>query len=518
MHGSCSIFLFLSGSLLLAQRPVVSSGGILSSATWIGGANGPTYLGPGSLASIFGTNLSSGTQTASGLPLPNALSGTTVLVNGQAASLLFVSPSQINFQVLAGSQLLMDPKYFSYAAVVVRTGAGDSDPATITLEPANLGLFSLDGSGCGRAAALNVAADGTTSLNSPDNSASPGQVITLFGTGAATPTDELGYPSLYLNESSASTQQFNYSGPAPGLTGVDQFNVSLPSDALEGCYVPLRVSNRSYNISQPLTISIHQGGGTCVDPPNQAGGLVTLTRTTVAGFTTSNSETLDASFPSSPGRQRIADNLTSPGDFKVPNQPFPSCRVQGVSQLDAGEIRLAGATANTVSFMPGTTAESATYHADLPSSTLQQGYFQITGSGSAGVGPFSLNARFGADLNIGYPAPAAGTTLSIPPGGLLTYFWTGGEPGSIVTVRLISHFDFWDYQNICIAPVEAQRCTMESYQYMGRTETYTFPSMNGELRIEEAPAQPSTFVASGLSLGGMYTWKIVHRFTGFIIN
>ena len=202
--------------ILFSQKPVISPGGIVSAATFIGGSNGPTYLSPGTLASIFGANFSAGSPDAS------------VLVNGQPAPVLFVASNQINFQIPANVQRPNSAGQFFTANVVVRTPSGDSNPAIVTLQFANFGLFSLDGSGCGRAAALNVASDGTVSLNSPDSSASPGQFVTLFGTGASTPPlDELGYPYFFLNETTTNLQPATYLGPAPGLVGVDQVNIQL---------------------------------------------------------------------------------------------------------------------------------------------------------------------------------------------------------------------------------------------------------------------------------------------------
>ncbi|MGO9968103.1 MAG: protease pro-enzyme activation domain-containing protein [Bryobacteraceae bacterium] len=62
-------------------------------------ASGRTTAAPGMLLSVFGNNLASTTQTLSGNPLPFSAGGVAVTVNGQAAPLLYVSPSQINLQI-----------------------------------------------------------------------------------------------------------------------------------------------------------------------------------------------------------------------------------------------------------------------------------------------------------------------------------------------------------------------------------------------------------------------------------
>jgi uncharacterized protein (TIGR03437 family) len=82
-----------------AQTPVVPPGSVVNGATF--GATEP--VAPGSLISIFGTQLSSGTANADTIPLSAKLAGTSVTVTGPAgtfdAPLLFVEPGQINAQL-----------------------------------------------------------------------------------------------------------------------------------------------------------------------------------------------------------------------------------------------------------------------------------------------------------------------------------------------------------------------------------------------------------------------------------
>src|SRR5262249_60645447 len=62
-------------------------------------ANFGPRVAPGPLASIFGTNLAGSTSQASKTPLPTDLAGTSVTIQGAAVPLLYVSSTQINFQV-----------------------------------------------------------------------------------------------------------------------------------------------------------------------------------------------------------------------------------------------------------------------------------------------------------------------------------------------------------------------------------------------------------------------------------
>src|SRR5207302_7775790 len=126
--------------------------------------------------------------------------------------------------------------------LTVSTPAGSSDSYLLDLQ-ACFGIFTLDGSGCGRGYILNVSSDGSTSLNSPSNSASPGDYITVFGTGLFGGQNDPppGYPSpaaplsisifgyitsVHFDFDSRGTSVLAaFAGRAPGWVGLDQVNV-----------------------------------------------------------------------------------------------------------------------------------------------------------------------------------------------------------------------------------------------------------------------------------------------------
>src|SRR6266849_5249466 len=98
-------FLLAGAGIALAQAPVINNGGIGNLTT------GQTPIAPGSLAVIFGTNLSSRIAEADTVPLSSNLGGVTVqFVNGSNmfnAPIKYVQPtdpakgliSQVNVQV-----------------------------------------------------------------------------------------------------------------------------------------------------------------------------------------------------------------------------------------------------------------------------------------------------------------------------------------------------------------------------------------------------------------------------------
>lgn len=65
-------------------------------------ANGASFaqsFAPGSVLSVFGSNLANGTQVAGAVPLTRFSQGLTATVNGELARFYYVSPTQVNLQV-----------------------------------------------------------------------------------------------------------------------------------------------------------------------------------------------------------------------------------------------------------------------------------------------------------------------------------------------------------------------------------------------------------------------------------
>lgn len=126
--------------------------------------NGASFLSggaPGMLLSIFGTDLASGVQEASSVPLPDNLRGTTATVNGAAAPLFYVSPTQVNLQVPYETAT-------GAATVSVRSSDGRATSQQVQIGQVSPGIFTTS--------------DGTFHLV-PSSNAAPGSYATLFFTG-----------------------------------------------------------------------------------------------------------------------------------------------------------------------------------------------------------------------------------------------------------------------------------------------------------------------------------------------
>jgi uncharacterized protein (TIGR03437 family) len=113
------------------------------------------------IVTAFGYDLATATDAATALPLPTKLGGTTVKVRDvtgveRLAPLFFVSPTQINYAIPTGT-------FRGRALVTVTNSAGVGASEVIEVEDTAPGLFTVDASGRGIAAAgvQRVRADGS---------------------------------------------------------------------------------------------------------------------------------------------------------------------------------------------------------------------------------------------------------------------------------------------------------------------------------------------------------------------
>ena len=237
-------------------RVKLTVNGPLPSVTALGVVNAASYqygaLAPGSLISIFAPNLTSETSTASAAPWPAVLNGVSVKINGIAAPLYYLSPTQINaqvpFEVPNGS-----------ASLVVESNGAAANPVPITIAPAAPGIFLMSGNT--RAAALNQ----DLSLNAPGAPAFVSSIITVYFTGQG-PLDcplRTGDPApldVYCNTLALTHASIGgvpaavqFSGLAPRYVGLAQANIQVP-DLPDGEYpVVLTIGD---SISNAAIISV----------------------------------------------------------------------------------------------------------------------------------------------------------------------------------------------------------------------------------------------------------------------
>ncbi|MFZ4793214.1 MAG: IPT/TIG domain-containing protein [Blastocatellia bacterium] len=208
-------------------------------------AGGQSPLAPGSIVAAFGTLLATGTLAASSQPLPTSLLNTTVTVNGISAQIFFVSAGQINYLLPAGLPAgLTDGESEVVVTAVQPNGDEIVSRGTVRIAPTAPSIFTADASGTGAPAGLTgrinqngqFAFDSTLPFSA--DPVNPGRLIPApidVGT-AQYPAFLILYGTGIRNAAAGTVRvviggvetPVEYSGSAPGFTGLDQINVRLP--------------------------------------------------------------------------------------------------------------------------------------------------------------------------------------------------------------------------------------------------------------------------------------------------
>ena len=188
-------------------------------------------LAPELIVSGFGADVATGTLAPTTTPLPTELLGTRIEVTDSAgttrlASLFFVSPTQINYLIPAGTAL-------GEATITVISGSGAVSVGTVQIDRVAPALFAANQAGTGPAAAffLRIAADGTRApqelIFDPNLAAVPISLgpegeqvfLLLFGTGVR------GFENAVTVTVGGEAVAVLGAVPAPGFVGLDQVNI-----------------------------------------------------------------------------------------------------------------------------------------------------------------------------------------------------------------------------------------------------------------------------------------------------
>jgi uncharacterized protein (TIGR03437 family) len=195
-------------------------------------ADGP--VAPGAIVSIFGSDLGpvegAGAQRNEDGSLATEVSQTRVLFDGVAAVLFYVRADQINALVPLSAAGKEKTRIEVWHAGKLRARS------SVGVAQTNPGIFTQQG-GVGHAVAFNQ--DGT--LNSPENPAARGSVVTLYATGdglrqtvpagaaADAAADALPRTVAAVGVRVGSYQaEIQYAGAAPGFAGLMQVNALVP--------------------------------------------------------------------------------------------------------------------------------------------------------------------------------------------------------------------------------------------------------------------------------------------------
>ena len=220
-------------------------------------------LAPGTIAAIFGSNLTDGSSClppacnptfGSNGRLNTTMSGAQVTINGTPVPIFYSLPGQLGVQIpteLTGTS----------ATVQVTVGGRTSAPRAISLSSVSSGIFSFSGDGQGAGAITH--ADG--SPVSPSNPAQRGEVVILYATGLGQVTPFV--PTGARPTSTATTLAGavvtidniavlpEFSGLAGCCVGLNQVNVRIPGNTRLGTDVSVVLTVGGV-VSSTVTIAV----------------------------------------------------------------------------------------------------------------------------------------------------------------------------------------------------------------------------------------------------------------------
>jgi uncharacterized protein (TIGR03437 family) len=274
-----ALILLACGAAAWSQTtPSIAAGGVLNGASF---DKTGQPVAPGSLISIFGTNLSAATLSADSIPLSTQLSGVTVTFNGVSAPLKDVvhgsgGGDQINAQVPWELQsTIPQGGGTANAQVVVTLNGVHSAPATASIGTAAPGIFTFPG-GIGQAVAYGnldaaIAAPTNAGLPFASHPAKIGDPATLvilatgLGPVSSTPADGGIPPTGTLARTTVTPTVLVGNVPAQvvfsGLSqyvGVYQLNIIIASGTPTGNAVPLQIQMNGVTSRADVTIAVTQ--------------------------------------------------------------------------------------------------------------------------------------------------------------------------------------------------------------------------------------------------------------------
>jgi uncharacterized protein (TIGR03437 family) len=254
-----------AGQLSAVGQAYAAAIGPVNWPVTVSAASGTAPVAPGSIVSIYGSNLAATAAPATSVPLPYTLGGSSVTVTGNTGSqapmpLFYAGPGQINAQIPG----TVNPG----PAVLTIAAPSGGVQSTVMLANVAPGLISANGDGKGAAAAQVVTnhADGTQTsgyafnypcapgscTTAPIGLGGPGDqtALVLYGTGIRNRA-ALSDVTVRIGSQSLSA---TYAGAASTFVGLDQVNVLLPGSLAGSGTVSVSVSVAG-TVSNALTLA-----------------------------------------------------------------------------------------------------------------------------------------------------------------------------------------------------------------------------------------------------------------------
>jgi uncharacterized protein (TIGR03437 family) len=229
--------------------PQVNTGGIVNNASYNLGPDASSVV-PGSIAAIFGSNLTDGSSClppncnptfGSNGKLNTTMAGAQVTVGGTAVPIFYATPTQLGIQIPF--------EIMGTSAQVMVSVAGRSSTATAasvaTVAP---GIFTSTADGQGAGAITHVDGSAVT----PQSPAQAGELVILYATGLGPVMPAVPTGALPAGTSSTVSQVMvniggtgvipDFAGLAGCCIGLNQINVRVPVGVSRGNAVPVVVS------------------------------------------------------------------------------------------------------------------------------------------------------------------------------------------------------------------------------------------------------------------------------------
>jgi len=447
-------------------------------------------IAQGSIFVVKGSNLSDSGLNYTTYPLPTSFGSTgktsinfTPAAGGSSTQAFLIYTYNLSGVNQLAATLPSTLATGSYN-VTVTYGSNTSSSFPVAVVASKPALLTQDSTGSGLAVAQNIISATeydlnrltTGSLNGTVYSpAKPGQTLVAYATGlgpvpggtgdnTASPGYDFTKNGVTVNVLVGGTSiPALYAGRAPGFSGLDQIDFTLPSNIPTGCTVTLQVQVGNVT-SAATTLSIA--------PSSSADACV------LANFTTDQLKALDQGGTYTTGNffiEQISETIPSTGLVKLDEAGGSFTQVTGLelgavnsngsstsntigacivttttvgsstfaggggADLDAGQVTLNGPSGTLLSNTPLTESSANSYSLtigeegiNLPGSLngkILAGTYSLAGAGGKDVGTFNTSIALGTPLTI-----TGGLPSSVTEASGLTINWTGGNSSDIVQI------------------------------------------------------------------------------------
>ena len=524
-HYAAVLVTAVSGTSLTLQFTTFGTSGAPTGPTVTGVANNYSFtpagfpnsgIAPSTIFTIFGTGLADPTakavlQSSAAPGLPTTLNGASITVTAGSTTvtpaIYYATSTAIAAVLPAGTPIGADQ-------ITVTYNNQKSQAFPIQVVQSGMGFDTYYGTGSG----LGIATDPVSgALYTYTNSIPPGTTVTLWGSGlGADPArDKMFVGSALAINSLAHVYVGGVDAPigyqgASGYPGLNQVNVTIPTNAPTGCNVALVGVTASGLPTNFITVPI--GAGVCSDPvfgitgsdlTNETSqttvksGSVFLSHSVSPAISGSGTQTEDLAFANF---EQVTGSSYGSGSGSISNGCVLYEQAGGggtatAAGLDAGTIMVVGPTGSAT--LTATPQIPGTYFAELASGFIPGtgGSFQFNGAGGKDVGSFKAMVTF-PDPLLTWTNQGSDATVTRSSG--VQFTWSGGAPGTFVIMSGSSSGTV-NGQSVggnftCIAPQTALQFQVPGYI------TEAMPAGMGSLSISNY-TNYQTFTATGLDHG-----------------